>query len=110
MALAETIKNRYKLFHIALHDDDDDENNFFFVFLVTCLSCLPLSASSVNHLVPSSRRAPLHIFFISHATPFVPIMYHVSCHLTQLRLSIAVYDHNILSRYIACNVVIVAAE
>ena len=34
--------------------------------------CLPLSDSSVNHVIPSSRRVPLVIFFMSRATPFVP--------------------------------------
>lgn len=42
---------------------------------------IPLSDSSVNHIVPSSRRVPQHIFFIPRATPFVPIVESIStCH------------------------------
>ena len=35
---------------------------------------IPLSERSVNHFTPSSRCGPLQIFFISFATPLLPIV------------------------------------
>lgn len=48
--------------------------SYVFVRVTLQTGFIPLSDSSVNHLTPSLRRGPQQIFYISLATPFVPVV------------------------------------